>query len=128
MRLRPDDVPHAVVVGAAGAVWGLGLARLLGEALLWSPAFSFPLVVGGLAFACSLAVLGLSKLSLPAFRPPSPMGSVLPTVPLALPLFYAVGRATRPLAGSTLLVGGALLTLLLIWQDRPRWLLPGLLG
>jgi hypothetical protein len=121
MRPRPDDVPGEVVVGVAGAVWGLGLARLLAEAALQSVLYSSALIVAVVALGCAVVAVALWH-----FWPPV-LGS-LSAIPLALPALYTVGIVTGPLAGGVIVVGSGVLTVLVamltVWQDRHRWLLP----
>ncbi len=127
MRLHPDT-GGAAVVGGAGAVWGLGLARFLAEALLWSPSYSSVLVVGAVALGCAAVFAALWRWV--------PLGSSLSSAtdrwsliaPLGLSLLYVFGVVSGPLAGGVLLAGGALLAVLLAWQDRPAWVVPALLG
>ncbi|MFW6135672.1 MAG: protein O-mannosyl-transferase family [Chloroflexota bacterium] len=128
MRPRPERAPRAVVVGGAGAVWGLGLARFLAEAALWSPAYDSTLVVGGIAISCGLAVLGLRRRSTVASDSSAIIGHWSSAAPLALPVLYVTEVFAGPLAGGVLLIGGAALALLVTWRDRPGWLLPVLLG
>jgi len=131
MRPRPDSPPdlsrvgqlgRAAVVGGAGAIWGLGLARFLAEAALWSPFYRSAWVAGAFSLGCALCVLALRRWF--------PLGSNSPTVvrqwswaiPLGLPALYVGGAFSHPLAGGVLLVGGALLALLVAWRRAPAWL------
>ncbi|MGD9002009.1 MAG: hypothetical protein PVF04_05025, partial [Anaerolineae bacterium] len=114
MRFRPDDVPGVVVVGVLGAVWGLGLARLLAEAGLQSLLYTSRVVVVLVALGCALVVVVLWRSSSPLARSSFP-------VALALPALYSFGVVADPLAGAALLIGGAGLTALgalrTVWQD-----------
>ncbi len=116
-----------MVVGGAGAVWGLGLARFLAEAARWPFFYTSPLAVAVLAIVGAAVALGLWRWSAWERRSGSE-AAWSSFVPLVLPLLYVAGAASRPLAGGTLLVGGAGLTLLLAWRERPSWILPALLG
>jgi hypothetical protein len=111
---------RAAVVAGAGGVWGLGLGRLLAEAALWPSFYTSLAVVSALVAVCAVAALGLwrssTRLRWSSF------------IPLFLPLPYVWGGAAGPLAGGVLLVGGAGLAALTVWQGRPSWVLPALLG
>ncbi len=125
---------RAAAVGGAGAIWGLGLARLLAEGGLRTLFYTSSLVVTATAIGCAGLALALWRLSLftPARLTVDGWAFLLP---LALPLPYAVGAVSGPRAGAVLLLGGAGLALLMAWRwraaglgRRPPWLLPALLG
>ncbi len=120
LRLQLNDLLRAAGAGGAGAIWGLGLARLLAEVGFCSLLYVSPLAVAGVSVACAAIALALWLFS----RPRAPT----PTLPLTLPLPYVTGIVPSPLAGCVLLVGGAVLVLLLAWEDRARWLPPAVLG
>jgi hypothetical protein len=120
----------AAVVGAAGAAWGLGFARLLAEAGFRSAFYTSALAVAATAGSCAALALVLWWLS---FRDSSRTFAAIRQawtsfLPLALPTLYALGVFSSPLAGAALVVGGAVLVPLVAWGDQPRWLLPVLLG
>ena len=123
MRVRPDRLLKTAGVGGAGAIWGLGLARLAAEAghLAWLHVS--PLAVAGLVAVCAAVVLAL-------WRWMERLGGRAPAAitPLALPLLYVAGAVSRPLGGCVLVVGGAVLALMIVWGDRVRWLAPVVLG
>jgi len=120
MKLRPDDWWRVAGVGGAGAIWGLGLARLMAEAGFWTLPYVSPLAVAGVAIVCAAIVLALWWcIGLPA-------SCFL--LPASFSLLYVTGVISRPLAGCVLLVGGATLVLLLVWGDRVRWMPPLVLG
>lgn len=128
MRPHPDGVPGIAIVGAAGAAWGLGLARFLAETLLWPPLYSSVLVVGAVALGCAAVLVAVHR-----WVPFVPCSSSLlnhwwVAMPLGLSLLYVTGIVAGPLAGGVLLTGGVLLAVLVSWQHRPAWLLPALLG
>ena len=58
-RPRPDSVLRAVGVGGAGALWGLGLARLAAEAGFLPLLYHFPLAVATVALVFSALLLTL---------------------------------------------------------------------
>ena len=126
MRPRPDAWLHVAVVGGAGAIWGLGLARLMAEAGFWTLLFVSPLTVASVAIIC--AAIALAVWLLPHSNAPIPQHSHTSAILLALPLLYVTGVVSHPLAGCVLLVGGVTLALLLVWGDRVRWLPPAVLG
>lgn len=115
MRHHSDSVWYGAVVGVAGAVWGLGLARLMAEVGLQSVFYGSYLAVGAVAMAAS----GSSLLVLRSIGRPS--HGVVAWVPLALVAPYVVGLISQPLAGVVLLIGGGVLTLLLMLGNRHRW-------
>ncbi len=136
MRPRPDPVPgrsrrhrlaRAAAVGGAGAIWGLGLARLLAEGGFETLFCTSPLAVAATAIACAGLALTFWRLSFSASAGLT-VGGWASFLPLTLPLLYAVGGVSGPLAGVALLLGGAGLALLTTWRDRPAWLLPASLG
>jgi len=140
MRQRPSDLLGAGLIGAAGAIWGLGLARLLADANFWTLLHGSVLAVAGLALACAVIVVLLFFLASNA-RSFSNAFTPLRSLPLFLPLLYVVGgwASASPLAGAALVIGGAILTLLLIGassrqapdccgEDLPAGVLPTLLG
>jgi hypothetical protein len=108
----------------AGVIWGLGLARLMAEAGLQSVLFASCLAVALMALGCAAVVVALWQFLSPDLSPSL-------AIPLALPALYAFGVVASPLAGGVLLIGGAGLTalgaVLMVWEGRPRWLLPALL-
>ncbi len=151
MKPRPDDCLPVAVVGGAGAIWGLGLARLMAEAGFWTLLYVSPLAVAGVAIVCAAIVLALlewkrqlvgvtgppKQLSassrsggVVALLPRSPLviGHWSLVISLTLPLLYVTGVVSRPLAGCVLLIGGATLALLLAWGNRVRWMPPLVLG
>lgn len=115
------------MVGGSGAVWGLGLARLIAEGGFWTFFYTSPLAAALTALVCAAFFLALWRL---LYRPPLPrrVGLWAAFLPLALPLLYVTGLASGSLAGAALLVGGAGLTVVAGWSDRPSWLLPALLA
>ncbi|MEA3375227.1 MAG: DUF2723 domain-containing protein [Chloroflexota bacterium] len=126
MRVRA--LGHAALVGGAGAAWGLGLSRFLAEAVLWWPLYSSRLAVGAVALGCGLIAAAFWRWSFILFPSRAEVGSLASVTPLVLPLFYGIGVVSHPLAGGLLLLVGALLALLLAWEDRPTWLLSVLLA
>ena len=142
MRLRPDDLLRVAGVGGAGAIWGLGLARLVAEAGFWSPLYGSLPAVAGVAIVCATVVIVLwlwtghlphshtSPLPHPhtPILPHSPGFPPVSFIPLAFPLLYVAGVVSHPLAGCVLLAGGAVLALLAVWGDRARWMPPAVLG
>jgi hypothetical protein len=119
MRLRPDDLWRVAGVGGAGAIWGLGLARLVAEAGFWPPLYASPWLVTAVAVACVLLAIALASLAI---------GHWSFVIPLSFPFLYVVGLVSHPLAGCVLLAGGAVLALLVAWGDRARWMPPAVLG
>ncbi len=120
MRLRPDDLLRVAGVGGAGAIWGLGLARLVAEAGFCTPLYGSLLAVAGVAIVCSTIALTLWWcIGLPA-------SCFL--FPASFSLLYVAGVVSHPLAGCVLLVGGAVLALLVAGGDRVRWMPPTVLG
>jgi len=117
---------RAVAAAAPGAVWGLGLARVLAESLYWRAAFVSPPLVMAIGLACAAAAVAVGRWLHSGPNAPSSDWAVY--VPLLLPLLYIVGIAATPLAGIVLLLGGALLSFLMVWRGRPTWLLPVLAG
>ncbi|HUX76286.1 MAG TPA: DUF2723 domain-containing protein [Anaerolineae bacterium] len=159
-------------VGGAGAIWGLGLARLVAEAGFCPLLYGSPPAVAAVAALCAAIALlpalrrlhassavGQSPLDEDALGLRSPVQpsqgfgrNALVTLPhspfsilhsplvighwslvidpwfFVLPLLYVTGVVSGPLAGCTLLVGGAVLALLVAWGDRIRWLPPAVLG
>jgi hypothetical protein len=115
-------------VGGAGAIWGLGLARLLAEGALWSPAYRSPWVVAGIGLGCALVTLVLWHWSFLSSGSAARTPCWSSVIPLGLPLLYASGVFSSPLAGGVLLAGGALLSLLVAWRDPPGWLPVALLA
>ncbi len=133
MRLQLNDSLRAAGVGGAGAIWGLGLARLLAEAGFWSLLYFSPLAVAGVAIACAAIALTLWlwKIRFLYSHTPTPphfqaFSSFV--IPLTLPLLYVTGIIPQPLAGCVLLAGGAVLPLLMVWGERVRWMPPVVLG
>jgi len=120
MRPRPDDWLRIAVAGGAGAVWGLGLARLVAEAGFWPPLYESLLAVAGVTVACAGIFLAL-------WRRANPPASCL-LLPASFSLLYATGVVSTPLAGGVLLGGGAVLALLVAWGERLRWTVPAALG
>jgi len=118
MKPRLDGWLRIAGVGGAGAVWGLGLARLVAEASFWPLLYASPLAVVGVAVACAGVALALWRCSL----------LPCPPTPLLLALLYTIGIVPHPLAGGVLLVGGAALALLTAWGERARWTIPAALG
>jgi len=106
-----------------GAVWGLALARLLGESALWRPLYTSPAVVGVVTVTAALLSVVLWRWGR-ARRAVGAAASWSDFVPLALSLPYVAGITSGPLAGAVLLAGGALLTALTAWRNRPTGLLP----
>ena len=97
MRLCPDDWLRVVGVGGAGAIWGLGLARLVAEASFWPLLYgSFP-AVAGVAIVCAaiVIILWLWTAHLPHPHTPTPPHPHAPTLsspsnsPLAPPTSLA---------------------------------------
>ncbi len=125
---RTRALGRAAVVAGGGSIWGLGLARVLAEAGRWTLLYESPLAVGAVALGCALLV------AVPWFwrtlvRPsPGVTSHWSLAAPLSLPLLYAIGAVSGPLAGGVLLLGGSLLALLVVWQDPPRWFVPALLA
>jgi hypothetical protein len=127
VRSRGRRLARAAAVGGAGALWGLGLARLLAEGGFETLFYTSLLVVVATAIGCAGLALALWRLSL--FTPARlTVGGWASLLPLALPLPYVVGAVSGPLAGVVLLLGGAGLVLFMAWWDRPPWLLPASLG
>lgn len=122
MRLRLSDPLRTVLVGGAGAIWGLGLARLVAEAGFSLLLFRSLPAAGAIAALCAAVVLALWLRGGRSGR------DVVALVPLAFPLLYVAGIVAGPLAGGALLVAGAVLPLLLLWGDRLRWMVPTVLG
>ncbi len=119
MRLHPDDLSRVAGVGGAGAIWGLGLARLVAEAGFWPPLYGSPLLVAVIAVACAALAIVLSSW---------PVGHRSWVIPLAFPVLYVAGVVSYPLAGCVLLAGGAVLALLVMWGGKVRWMPPAVLG
>jgi len=116
---------RGVVWALALGVWGLGLARYLGEALHVLPFFSSPLAAGALGLGGVAVGLALWR----AFPLPSRPRLADAGPMLLLPLAYLTARHPTPLAGAALLVGGAALAgaQLADGEERARWLYPSLL-
>jgi len=121
MRLHLDDLLRVAGIGGAGAIWGLGLARLAAEAGFSTLLYDSPLAVAGVAVVCAVIVIVLRS-----SNSANPCSSAF--IPLSFPLLYVVGVVSFPLAGCVLLIGGAALALLLAWGDRVRWMPPAVLG
>ncbi len=119
MRPRPDGLLRAVGAGGAGAIWGLGLARLGAEAGFCSFLHGSLLGVAGVVAMCAVLAGAVAAVAL---------RRAAVFIPLILPFPYVVGLTPGPLAGCVLLIGGALLALLLAWGDRARWMPPAVLG
>ena len=114
MKLRPDGLWRVAGVGGAGAVWGLGLARLVAEADFCTPLYGSLPAVAGVAIGCAAILIALYwSLVIPHW-------SFL--IPLLLPLPYITGLVSGPLAGGVLLVGGAVLALLLADVSQSHFL------
>lgn len=133
LDLGPDGglsrgVGRAAVVGGGAAVWGLGLARLLAESVRWAPLYGSPLAVGAMALGCALVATLTWWRSADGPGVPVEAAHWSVALPLSLPLFYVVGVTPGPTAGAVLFAGGGLLAGLAIWQDRPTWVVPILLG
>jgi hypothetical protein len=132
MGPHPGDRLRAAVAGGMGALWGLGLARLVAEVCLWPPLHGSPLAVATAALICAALWPWLGSLS----HIPTPTHPISPLVighwslviPLAFPLLYVTGITPHPLAGGVLLVGGGVLSLLLTWGERRPWIPPTTLG
>jgi len=120
MRPHPDNRWRIVWVGGAGAIWGLGLARLIAEVSFWPPLYDSPLTVAGVAAVCAGTLLALWRLADP------PASCLL--LPASCSLIYVTGIVSLPLAGGVLLVGGAMLAMLMAWGKQTRWTVPTLLG
>jgi len=133
MRLCPDDWLRVVGVGGAGAIWGLGLARLVAEASFWPLLYGSLPAVAGVAIVCAAIVIILWLWTAHLLHPHTltlshsqfPLAAL---VPLTLPLLYVAGVVSYPLAGCVLLVGGAVLALLVAWGDRAPWVPPAVLS
>jgi len=130
MRGRPEVLVRAAAVGGAGAIWGLGLARLVAE--VGRCPFLYASVPAVVAVAASCAVVALAVWwwadASASVSGSGPSSARLAPVPLTLPLLYVCGVTPRPLAGGVLLVSGVVFTLLLAWANRLRWLPPAVLG
>lgn len=135
MRPLPDDWLNVAGAGGAGAIWGLGLARLMAEAGFWTPLYGSLLAVAGVSIACAAIALAVwlwwvGRTST-SDTPTSLHSRRFPPVffiPLALPLLYVTGIVSSPLSGCVLLAGGVVLPLLLAWGGRVRWMPPLVLG
>ena len=110
-----------------GLIWGWGLARWLAEGGLLSLLYRSPWMLAGLVLACGV-IAGLGWCV--GYRRTQPgreeddfsQGECL--FPLLLPLLYVLGLFPHPLAGGVLLVGGLLLTVLLLLAGKVPWLPP----
>jgi hypothetical protein len=127
MKLRPDGFPGVVGAGAAGAAWGLGLARLVAEIGLCAPLFCSPLLVAVVSSICAVLTAVLWRWrQRRRFSEHSPLsGYQVPLsaafIPLFFPLLYVAGVIPDPLAGCVLLIGGAVLAVLIPWADQVVW-------
>ena len=112
--------------GAAGAIWGLGLARLVAEAG-FRPALhgSLPAVAGVALLCATIAICHflfvICHLSFVIDHWSFLISSLFP-------LLYVTGAVSGPLAGCVLLAGGVVLAFLVAWGDRRRWMPPAVLG
>ena len=138
MKALPDGSLRVAVAGGAGAIWGLGLARLVAEAGF------FPTLYGSVPAVAALAILSAATVLLLTFRSRSSsfahfsfvhlsfsnlsFSNLSFVIPLILPVPYVVGVVSGPLAGGVLLVGGAVLALLVALGGRNRWMPPAALG
>ena len=125
--LPARNLGAAACITAAGGLWGLGLARLLGEATLWSLPYASPLLATVLASLSGIVVLGVWRLAC-RLHPSPAEHSWSFFLPLVLPFPYVIGTIPLPLAGGVLLAGSAALVLFTLWQDCPSWVLPSLLA
>jgi len=128
MRLRPDDLSRVAGVGGAGAIWGLGLARLVAEAGFWPPLYTSPLLVALVAVSCAVLAIALSSSSLVIGHWSLVIDRWSLVIPLTFPLLYVTGLVSHPRAGCVLLAGGVVLALLVAWGGRVRWMPPVVLG
>jgi len=143
MKALPDGWLRVAGAAGAGAVWGLGLARLVAEAGFCPTLYGSVLAVAALSALCALAVLLLAlhsssssfaRFSFAHFSFVHLSFSNLSfphlsfVIPLILPVLYVVGVVSGPLAGGVLLVGGAVLALLVALGGWNRWMPPAALG
>ncbi|RLC65062.1 MAG: hypothetical protein DRI48_07125, partial [Chloroflexi bacterium] len=131
MKLRLDDLLRAAGLGGGGAIWGLGLARLAAEAGFQPSFYGSPTIVTGVAVVGAVAAITLQlrpRRSPRSLDPASSKFYLFFFVLVALPLPYVTGVVAHPLAGCVLVIGGAALALLVVWENRPRWVPPFVLG
>jgi len=116
--LRFGSWGYVVGVLLTGAVWGLGLARLLAElgGVTEFQISVWPSVV--LAATCAATVYVLRR------RICRRSVDSCEVVPLLFPLLYVIGWVDAPLGGIVLLSGGLVLCFLLSWTDDSRWVPP----
>jgi len=82
------------------------------------PLFTSPWVVGALALLGGAAALIGSRICGWQQRVEARL------LPLALPIIYALGLVSGPLAGLVLVAGSVLLVLLIVFSDRAPWIVP----
>ena len=119
---RPDRVLLPAAIGGAGAVWGLGLARLGAEAGFLPWLFISPVAAVALAAGCAALAVVAGRRQRALDR------AALTLAPLALPILYVTGLARGVLAGCVLAIGAAIATLLLARGERARWGPPTILA
>ncbi len=125
---RARALGRTAVVAGGGSIWGLGLARVLAEAGRWILLYESPLAVGAVAVGTALLVAVPWHWCTLVRRSPGFVSHWSLAAPLSLPLLYAIGAVSGPLAGGVLLLGGSLLAVLVVGQDPPRWLVPVVLA
>ena len=116
MNAQDKKAPGQTLTILCGALWGAGLARALALELPSALFFQWPGALGAALLAALLA-FSLSRALKDA--------AALAFVPLALPLLDLLSGDYVPWRGPVLLVGGVLLTALLLWREKfPRaaWL------
>jgi hypothetical protein len=124
MKLRPDGLVGVVGAGAAGAAWGLGLARLVAEVGLCAPLFGSLLLVVVVGSICAVPIAALwswrRRLRFFEHFPPSGYQAALfaAFIPRFFPFLYVTGIIPGPLAGCVLLLRGVVLAVLIPWADQ----------